>query len=166
VPFSHELELLEYQGWRFLGKLPGKALAGAHVQFAIWHEDADGASGRRAEAVTFNGSWPTRDSDARRVELDILIHREWVDSLPVFRYRAVVNRQVVTGTLEVPDSYRQDIATRPAESTIPIVLGEPILLGVANLASWRTQEGSKTTFVMRPQEYRWYIQFDVVGTAD
>ena len=167
VPFSHDLELLQYKGWRYIGKLPSEALTGEHVQFAIWHENADGKSSRGSStAETFNGSWPTTDPDSRRVELDILINREWVDGLPVFRYRAIVNQQVVAGILDVPDSYRQDISTRPPETKTPIVVGEPIPIGTADLASWRTRDGGKTTFVMRPQEYHWFIQFDVVGAAD
>lgn len=172
VPFSRDLRLLGYDGWRYLGKLPGAAGRAAALRISIWHEVYDGA----VDPVLLVSHRPEEDEatgmlggetgrDLRRVEADILLRRTLEDGFPVFSYRAVVNGIETARRLEVPQGSRFELTLRPTRRT-PLRLGTDTLMAEALIEGWTQRLEGTTSYTMQRRTFRWYLRIDPVYADD
>ena len=162
VPFSHDLGLLGYSGWQFIGKLP---LALAHadtIEFAVWVReegpaDTDPGEGP-APADILRSNWPPNPDTPRRIEVDLLILRTLEDGRPVYRYRAVVNGHELNRTLPAPDGYRHELTVAPPPPPARIQPGQPIPLGTATLTTWSREDGDRVAYTLDTRTFSWFLQ--------
>ena len=168
IPFSRDLHLLGYDGWRFLGKLPRATGRATALRISIWHETYDGA----IEPILLTTHRPTDGNvtgmrsarggqDLRRVDADILLRRTLEDGFPVFSYRAIVNGIETARRLEVPPGSRFELTLRPAER-IPLRTGQDILLAEALIEGWTQRLDGAASFTMQRRTFRWYMRLDPV----
>lgn len=158
VPFSHELKVLGYQGWRYIGKLPPDAAEADAIAFRLWFE-TDDPPPDPAPPPAAEGRWPiARDGDPRRVDIDLILQREVKYGEARVSYRALINGRNVWGQLPIPPGYRQSITASPVREPVPLVMDQPIPLGTATLEAWTAHEAGRVRYVMRNQAYRWFVR--------
>jgi hypothetical protein len=172
IPFSRDLRLLGYDGWRFLGKLPRTADRAAALHISIWHEVYDGAidpvllvSHRPDEEGATGMLGAETGRDLRRVEADILLRRTLEDGFPIFSYRAVVNGIETAHRLETPQGSRFELTLRPADRT-SLPLNQDILLAEALIEGWTQRAEGATAYTMQRRTFRWYVRLDPVYADD
>lgn len=168
IPFSRDLRLLGYDGWRYIGKLPRAAGRAAALRVSIWHEVYDGAvepilltSHRPAEGGETGMISARGGRDLRRVEADILLRRTLEEGFPVFTYRAVVNGIETARRLEVPPGSRFELSLRPAER-MPLRAGQDIVIAEALIEGWTQRLDGAAAFTMQRRTFRWYMRLDPV----
>jgi len=163
LPFSHDLEVLGFSGWRFLGKLPRSATESDSVQFSLWHEvwegeiEPDQISSGRPPPGTYHGAWNMEGPQSLRADIDILLERSMDIGRPVYSERIIVNAQELRGPMELPEAYRFEVTLEKPPENLKISMGEPILLAAARVRSWSQREDGKPTLFLKERTFRWYV---------
>jgi hypothetical protein len=166
IPFSHDLEVLGFRGWRFLGKLPRSARQADIVQYSLWHEVWEGEiepnqiSSGRPPPGTYHGAWNMEDAESLRVDIDILLERSMEIGRPVYTERILVNGQQHRRPLELPEAYRYEMMLEKTPDQLEIKAGEPILLATGRFRSWSQGDDGKPTRFLKERTFRWYLLID------
>lgn len=168
MPFSHDLQLLGYQGWHFIGKLPRRGARATAVRVSLWHDVYDGI----VEPVLLVSHRPPPDEgsgfytvpeggDLRRVQADLLLRRTLEDGYPVFTSRMLVNGVEVTRRLEVPEGSRFDLTLLPATRST-LRLGEEIAVAEATIEGWTQRVAGETSYTTQRRTFRWFLRLDPI----
>jgi hypothetical protein len=169
LPFSHDLEVLGYQGWRFMGKLPRAATKADIVQFRIWYDVTAGEvepepvlSHRPADGTAL-GAWAVDSTLGRRVEVDVLLAKSMESGTPAYICRTRVNGREITQTLELPKAFRHEVTLSPPEAKQKLPIGESVRLATAHIGSWSGGDAGKTATFRRERSFTWFLELDLAS---
>ena len=171
IPFSHDLTLLGYQGWSYVGKLPLAHRRADVVHVQLWHEVYDGAIepdlliSHKPKKNERTGSWTAKQRAIREVRMDVLLIRRMENGLPKYTYRTVVNGIKRSAELEVPEGGRFELNLIPPTAGT-FRMNQPLLIGEAIIEGYTHKKGGKTSYTMNRRLFRWFASFETAHADD